>query len=913
MPVTLNQTNFASGEISPSLYGRVDISRWQSALKTCRNFIVRPYGGVENRAGTRFINEIKTSADGARLIPFSFNTEQTYILEFGDQYMRVYKDGGVVMDGASPYEITVPWGIADLAAIRYTQSADVLYIVHPDYPPHTITRFDHDDWALNAILPKNGPFQPINVDDQKTVYVSDTTGEITVFATAPTFSSDMMGELFYIESSNKNPEPAWEVGKSVSAGAVRKANGHYYEAMDTATTGTLRPSHTEGVESDGGVSWQYLHSGFGIVRLISYVSEYECTAEVIQQLPAELSGATPTVQVAVESISMSLVAAYSNRAFYRPVLTLTGHGYSTGDRVILEGATVNQADAAEYNWWMKRYLNGEHTVTVIDANTFAFKDIVGFSGGAALGTWVTIQPGVVYLANGAYPTYKWAASAWSDRVGWPSAISFFQQRLVYAATATQPQTFWMSRIDAYDDFGASRPVLDDDSISGTIAARSVNAIQHITDLADMIIHTTGGEWSALGQDNVVTPSTLALRAQSYYGSADVAPIVSGNVALFVQEKGRVVRDLRYSFDVDGYSGSNLSQLAEHLFRQNTIVDWAFAQEPYDAVFMILSDGSLLTLTYVRDQEVIGWARHDTDGLFESVATISEDGRDAVYFIVKRTIDGSTKRYVERLEAREISDVKQCFFVDSGLSYDGTNTTATTMTLSGTWDNVDRIYTLTASASAFSATDIGDAVFLPYVDADGLDRILVCTITAYTSATVVTVQANRNPPAALDSVAVSDWQFARETFTGLDHLEGKTLSVLADGNVHPQVTVASGEITLQSPAAIVHAGLPYASDFETLELSSVEEAIRDKRMLINKASLLCESSRGLFAGTDVNHLREVKQSLRTNYDQPLPLRSGLFEVDTPARWGKGGTTFVRQSDPLPLAILSAMPHVTLGGS
>lgn len=912
MPVTLNQTNFASGEISPSLYGRVDISRWQSALKACRNFIVRPYGGVENRAGTRFLNEVKTSADGAYVIPFAFNTEQTYILEFGDQYMRVFKDGGIVLDGVSPYEIAVPWSIAELADLKYTQSADVLYLVHPDHPPHTITRFDHDDWALAVYLPKNGPFQPVNVEETHTVYTSGVSGNINVYSTFPLFSAEMMGELFYIESMNEIPAQAWEVGKSITAGDIRTANGHYYEAENTGTSGTLRPDHMDGVASDGAVNWRYLHSGFGIVRLETYTSATECTASVVRTLPAEVSG-TPTVKATVGGLTIQSAGTEGLRIFLRAQITLTAHGYSTGDRVVLDGAVVSGTTFGTFNAAMNAYLNGQHKITVVDANTFRFNDTIALSFVAGSETWSVTTAGEVYIPSGSFATYKWAESAWSQRAGWPRTVSFFQQRLVFASTRTQPQTFWMSRIDSYDDHGVERPVLDDDAITGTIAARSVNAIQHITDLADMIIHTTGGEWSALGQDNVVTPNTLALRAQSYYGSADVAPIVSGNVALFVQEKGRVVRDLRYSFDVDGYSGSNLSQLAEHLFRDKTIVQWAFAQEPYDAVFMVMSDGSLLTLTYVRDQEVIGWARHDTAGFFESVAVISESGRDAVYFVVRRTINGATKRYVERLEAREILDVKQCFFVDSGLTYDGTNTGATTVTLTGTWDNEDRLYTMTASAALFAATDVDDAVFVPYTDDEGAARVLICTITAYTSTTVVTVRTNRNPPASLDGLAVTDWQFARLTFSGLDHLEGETLSVLADGNVHPQVVVASGEITLQSPAAIVHAGLPYTSDFETLELSSVEESIRDRKMLINKASLLCESSRGLFAGTDPEHLREVKQSQRSNYDQPLPLRSGLFEVDTPARWAKGGTIFVRQSDPLPLAILSAMPHVTLGGS
>lgn len=909
MTVTLNQTSFTSGELSPSLYGRVDLSRWHSGLRTCRNLIVRPYGGVDNRPGFRFLGEAKSAAAGTRVIDFAFSTEQTYVLELGDECIRVYKDGGVVLDGGVPYEIETPYSLADLAGIKYTQSADVLYLVHPHHPPRTLSRFADDDWVLDFFDAKNGPFEPVNIEENVIVWIDPPDGSATtVHSTGEIFTAEMVGSLFYIEQSNDVATKPWETDKAINATDVRTANGHFYKADTSGTTGTLRPSHREGVESDGTVPWRYMHSGFGICEIVEFISPTEVEVTIVTTMPESLEGDFGSVQTPTDATTRTTnISLFKDRVWWSADFEIVAHGYATDDFVVLNGMVTNRERATEW-------LNGRHRITVLDA------DNIRLAGDIYLGLETLENPvtfttvGTVRAEGDAFASYKWARGAWGENFGWPAVVNFFQQRLVFANTRRQPQSFWMSRVDGYTDFGRERPLQDDDSISGTVAARQVNAIRNITSLQDMVLHTTAGEWGVLGQDNVLTPATMALRAQSHYGSATVDPIVSGNVALFVQEKGTIIRDLGYSFDVDGYASSNVSQLAEHLFRGRTVVDWAYAAIPYDAVFIVMSDGALLSLTYVKEQEVIGWARHDTrHGRFESITSISEGGRDAVYAVVAREVDGATVRYIERLEERLASnDVRDAFFVDSGLSYDGRNATATTMTLTGTWENEDRLYTLTASASAFVAGDVDDAVFLPYLE-DGSQKVLKCTITAYASATEVTVQANRNPPAVLQAVAVEDWEFARLQFPGLSHLEGATVSVLADGNVHPQRTVEDGTVTLQYPAAVVHIGLPITADMETLELNSVEDSVRDKPVIIPKVNVLAESSRGLFVGPDVDNLREVKQSNRESYDLALPVKSGLFEVATPSRWARGGRIFIRQSDPLPLSVLSVMPRVTIGGA
>jgi hypothetical protein len=316
---------------------------------------------------------------------------------------------------------------------------------------------------------------------------------------------------------------------------------------------------------------------------------------------------------------------------------------------------------------------------------------------------------------------------------------------------------------------------------------------------------------------------------------------------------------------------------------------------------------------MREQQVIGWHRHDTDGEVESVCVISEQNEDGVYLAIKRTINGSTKRFVERMQTRVINDIKDAFFVDCGLTYDGRNTGTRTMTLtsSGAWTyGSAATFTLTANTSYFVVGDVGSEIHFT----DNTGRILRLLITAYTSGTVVTVTINRDVATELRSTALTAWGHARKNFAGLSYLEGKTLSVLADGHVAPQEVVASGAIALSTAATVVHAGLPIEADFETLDLSAPSgETVRDKQKIVHAVRMILEESRGLYAGRDENSLVEYNQRSSENYDDPITLLTGIADILIQANWNKNGRVFVRQSDPLPLSILAAIPEVTVGGA
>lgn len=806
---SLLQPSMTGGELSPSLYARVDLARYLTSLKTCRNFIVQQYGGAINRPGTSFVGEVSDSAYFHRLIPFEFSTVQTYVLEFGHLTMRVIKDGGyvesspgVIYELVTPYSSNALRSLSDLELINWTQSADVLTVVHEDYYPRQFSRTDHAAWSVAAFANAYGPFQPINVATGLTVYVSAATGSVTVTASSALFDAGMIGTQFYIEQ--KDYGVPWEPGKAVLIGDIRRSDGKYYESLTAATTGSLRPTHDADDWSDGAVTWRFLHPGFGYGTITAVASATVCTMTVVSRIP----------------------------------------------------------DAA-----------------------------VGVGGA----------------------TYKWAKAAWGGDQGYPCAVAYFQNRQIFGGTSAEPQRNWMSKTGNYVDFGTSQPLVADDSINFPIPGRQVNAVRHYVELDKLAILTSGSEWVVNGgQEGIIAPDTISVRPQGRRGSARIPPVVIGNTAIFIQDKGKTIRELGFDFASDSYTGRDLTQMASHLFSDYTIVDWAYQQVPFQVVWCVRSDGTLLGMTYLKDQEVVGWHRHDTDGEFESVAVISEGGEDVLYCIVKRTIGGATKRYVERMNTRSFSDAKDWFFVDSGLTYDGRNTGATTMTLTTAtdWTYQNGAFTLTASAATFAAGDVGTAE----VHFEVGTQVIRLAITGYTSATVVTVSANRDIQASLQGVATTDWGLARKSFAGLDHLEGKTCSVLADGNVHPQAIVSSGAISLQAAAVVVHAGLPITADIETLGITiQNQETILDKKKLITALRLMVENTRGLKIGPTAANLVEIKQRATENYDQATMTTTGIVEDRIPATWSKDGRCFIRQEDPLPATILGIIPDVTVGGA
>lgn len=503
---------------------------------------------------------------------------------------------------------------------------------------------------------------------------------------------------------------------------------------------------------------------------------------------------------------------------------------------------------------------------------------------------------------------------------YPGAVGYFQQRLVFAGSNLNPQTFWMSKTGLFKNFGYSIPNKDDDSITFTIASTEVNRVRHLIGLRKLLGLTSGGEWTFTGGDSGLTAKSIQASQEGYDGSALVPPVVVGNSAVYVQARGNRVSSFGYSLEADGFAAGDLTLFSAHLFKGYELTSVAYQKIPDSIVWYVRDDGKLLGMTYMPEQQLVGWHWHDTDGFVESIACIPEGQEDALYMVVRRTINGVQKRYVERMATRQVLSIEDAFFVDCGLTYDGRNTdVAKTLRLSGgtDWEHPE-VVTMTAAGHApFTSGSVGVNYSLKRVITDGNEdqttEIVRVEVVGYTSASVVTVKLQIICPDSLRDTPVSTWARQVKTLSGLGHLEGKTVSILADGSVHPQRVVAGGSVSLQEAAGIVHVGLQYISDMETLdlELKNANETVLDKKIAVTSLTVMVEESRGIFAGKDKNHLYERKTD-RDDYESPIELLTGQAEIPISNDWQGKGRVFIRQSDPLPLSVLAVIPEVTIGG-
>ena len=518
------------------------------------------------------------------------------------------------------------------------------------------------------------------------------------------------------------------------------------------------------------------------------------------------------------------------------------------------------------------------------------------------------------ITSDAPPEDRQPFAAASDK---PSVVTYYSQRQMFANTINEPQTMFGTQVADYNSLRKSNPTRPDDAITFTINAKEVNEIRHLVSLDALIAMTSAQEWKVTeGQDQVLEPSTVGVKVQSKNGCSWVPPVVINDSIIFVQEKGGRVRDLGYLFAADKFLGSDLSLMAEHLFEGFEIEEMAYSAEPYGIIWCVRSDGVLVAMTYQKEHKVWAWHHHITDGFFESVTVISEGNRDAVYFIVRRVINGVTKRYIERMEPREVSSPVNAFCVDSGLTYDGTNLGATTMTVTTATDYLPfSVLTITASVPSFAASNVGDIVVLTDA-ATGL--LYEFTLGAFTSTTIMTGTVNVALPVSLQAVPITTWALAVDTLTGLGHLEGKPVAVLADGNEVLGMTVTAGEITMLRPAVVAHVGLAYLPVIETLDVDQPgAQSIKGDVVSVSRVTLELESSRGGWVGpklTDdsIGEMLEIKPRFDSDGYDAIALKTSKVEIQIEPTWSKGGGIRIEQRSPLPLAILSAIPKVEVGG-
>lgn len=567
--------------------------------------------------------------------------------------------------------------------------------------------------------------------------------------------------------------------------------------------------------------------------------------------------------------------------------------------------------------------NIQATVTWPAVVGASYYNIYKDNAGAGVYGFVGRSTGLSFTDNNLLPTKTDTPPTGLDPfVGagnFPSAVGYFQQRLAYAATDNNPQTLWFSRTGIFTNFGYSTPIKDDDSIQWTIASTEVNRINHLLPLRTLLTLTDGAEWTIQGSAAGFTSKTINGDPQTYNGISDLRPLPVNDTALYAQERGRTVTAIGYSLEADGFSGTDISLFSPHLLQEYSLVDWDYQKLPYSIVWGVREDGQMVSCTYLPQQDVTGWHRHDTDGQVLSVCCVPEGREDSVYLCVARVIEGVTQHYVERMASRQIQRYQgqalasYAYFVDCGLSYDGSNANPSlTVTVTGGTDwKYPEALTMTASASLFVVGDVGNEIQYKATPSAEPFRF---QITAYTSSTFVTVRPMGSVPPAIRDVPFSNWAKALDSFSGLSHLEGKTVSILADGNVAAQQVVNGGTITLPDPAAIVHIGLPYRSEVETLQINVPgAETLTNKRKQLKSVNLLLLESRGGLVGATRDTLWEFKQREDTDDYGSIDLISTPITQTITDTWLGLGQFVVVQDDPLPMNILGLVPQFVVAGS
>ena len=736
--VAAQLTNFTAGELSPRLDGRNDLAKYSAGCATVENMVIYPHGAAARRPGTQYVASVKTPANKTRLIPFEFSTEQTYILEFGNQYIRFYRNNGQIESGGSPYEISTPYLTAELFDIKFAQSADVMYLTHPNHQTRKLSRTGHTSWTLAAVEFTNGPYLDTNTT-----------------ATTMTTSAHTVG-----------------TGRTLTASAVTGINsGSGFLATDVGRQIRFR-------------------DGYGIIT--AFTSTTVVTIEILIDM----------------------------------------------------GSTSASTD--------------------------------------------------------------WSLGSFSTTTGFPSCVSFFEQRLVFAASINNPQTVYFSKSGDYENMDANigGTVADDDAIIYTIASNQVNAIRFLTSARTLIIGTAGGEFvvSGGGDNSPITPTNIMIKKQSNHGAANVDAISVGNATLFLQRAKRKIRELAYNFDVDGYIAPDLTILAEHITEGN-VVEMAYQEEPLAIIWCVRGDGQLIALTYQREQEVVAWHRHIVGGVFgtgdavvESVAVIpTDDSEYELYMIVKRTINGATTRYVEYLHTFNFDQTDNTSFnyLDSQLDLSKSQTTLTAgISATDTTIPVASISGLSASGKIKIGGEIISYAAISSLDLTGCTRGQnITTATSHTSGDTVKEVVN--------------------IIAGLDHLEGQTVSILVDGATHPTKVVASNQITLDRFGTDVKVGLSYTSILKTMRIDagSQDGTSQGKTKRIYEVTARLFETVGVEVGPDLNNMERIP--FRTSadpMDQGIPPFTGDKEVEFRGNYDTDGFMMVRQTQPLPLTLLSLYPRL-----
>lgn len=891
--------SFNAGELSPRLRGRTDINKYSAGCRTMENFIPLVHGPAVRRPGTEYVAEIRNSANDVRLIPFVFSATQSYILEFGDEYIRFYSAHAQIL-----FNRNVSGCVDNGSGLIRVSTAEAHGYATGDKVTITGvlgTTEANGSWTITVI-------DSTHFDLQGSAFVHTYTSGGTISAayqiTAPWSKEDLRGlkfvqeaDVMYIVHPSYKPYKLSRFGDTTwTLAAVDFKNGPW---MDENTVEELEAQLCPDGDMEDNTGWTSVgtptvqersadrayHGAYSRKFTVDAAGEgiksgtWSTSTGMGDGQPGSLYVVRFRIFTDTGNVRIRVATGYTGDAVFNldesissvPKNQWTEYEFyykeqarGTGAYLEIVNATgttgtwyIDQVEVFKVSTILMSCNATSGTCTMTCSDDYFTTDHVGAMfrldhdgeyGTVVFKTWISATQGtvdVVKQLKSTRQTAQWREGAFSEERGYPGAIAFHEQALWLAGTAAEPQTLWRSVVGQYENFEPGTNAAD--SLKYKIASEQANTILWLASMTNLIIGTINGEWRLGPRDanDPIKPDNIKITQQSGYGCANISPINLRNVLLFVQRLGNPancgvrVRELSYRFESDAYLGTDLTLLADHIAEYG-ITEWTFQTNPHPIAWAALRNGKLIGLTYEKDQEVYAWHKHQLGGSGKvlSVATVPGSYQEELWLVVERDLTGlGTKRYIEYMTDFDWGAILKTPGFVSGAGY---------------------------QARAWFV-DCGKG-------------------------------ATGGAPAYV--------------FGGLDHLIGQTVQIYADGAVvADQVVDASGQVTLEEPFASIRVGLKYISDLEPMDLEAAtqEGTAQGKRKRIHEVGIKLYETIGGWAGPDADNLDEIITRTTEPLGSPPNLYTDDYDLPFPGGYTKNARLLIRQDKPVPMTVLCLLPR------
>ncbi len=691
------QNDLTAGVWSDKMQGRSDRSKYYSALSKGPNILVFPQGPGAKTPGTKFIDEVPDSDNATILIPFKHSDTASYHVEFSNILIRFYRTVNGVMSlvqtgAGADYSIASPYASSDLALLQYDQAGDTMFLTHPDYPTQILTFVSNNSWSIAEAEFVRGPFLREN-ETNTTIKVKGYTIDAVSTGLGGTFTISGDGDLSNIIESGSKITVHDSTGND---GAWTVETLDYTSAPDFVITVNTSENITDATID--GTIWPDLSAGNRVQLQTSgpifESGHVDSLWQIITSKDAEIAyGTLNDVETSEDSGAHTTTLGYVEITFGQ-TLTVTSSGTWTGiivlEKSVDSGATwksvsqvssVNddqlaisrvedKANVARYRLNMIERASGSAKYN-LTAEAYEVEGVVKITIVTDSSNVVAEIKSVIGAAD--VTSERWSEGAWSAVRGYPRAVTFFEQRSVFGGTVYEPTNLWLSVSKPGGDHLNFAAGADADRALTYTLTQSQDPIKWLAASERLIIGTAGGPFT-LGSNSLnepLTPTNIGnVRRHGVRGGTDIMPVATDIGNLFVDRGGLEINELTYSIEQDGLVVTSMSTLADHLTRSG-IKAISFQNRPVPVLWAITDDGTVCTLTYLRNADIVCWTEQITDGTYEDVCVVPGDTEDEVSFVVNRTIGGDTKRYVEKLAAFDWGDDQEdCFFVHCGITYEG---------------------------------------------------------------------------------------------------------------------------------------------------------------------------------------------------------------------------------------------------